>query len=1684
MRKYRQRIVRGCALLTAMVVLFGAILSDFSQNVYANESFNGIGNIVSTHNSDDPYTIMEIVPDLHLAKLGLLVEGEECIYDAGTDTLITYEQGLAKCDDKAERAAYIHDLKIKLDSIIREESDDPSVLLPITDETYDEKYVAADGYKKLVLNNNNSEKISQGGTSTIVTKDVGPGNGDYEYDEIIQVSPTNTGDRDANIKYYTCDAGESASPTYYVGKFTAVDPYMSIGEPRDAGYYCLDVATPIATTEALAAVTDKYVYEQSGDRYVAVTKADANAGFVANKYLNIKFKYYDGAYLSTAGGTMCYKFDVEEFKEDGTGVYGAVLDDNQPYTENNSGNGQFKLTGEGYTYVGDGNGRYVLKEREPSDGDLDHDIFVGCIYYKGGLVNNNYLEKYVFNQSGLLDQEVNSDFAIDVITVTPSQFGSYNLDDVDMIYISGSSAVYSGTPTLYSSGTNDLTAEQANRIYEEVIGNRFLPVILDYSVWNGDVAPTTNIGKLAKLLCADELSSGNKEYNNDVFSVTSNWEPFDDKDHDNHFVNYNVYVIPNDTGYNLLEKFVSPYLVEETDETVFVTNAESKGFGTVASMINMENLYRETENAALGSNIYGYFDLVINPAINVEYIASYSAKREQYANNTIRVLDIEPCSIGATSKSQIENKIKGYFGTTEYIFEFTHMTSAQFISKVEDLCNYDMIYMGLYTDTMNTNSGTKRTVYNDSNMNGLVYTNIGDRQYDGFAAGAMDNDYYRAATNRETDNRLQSSGDGNHDVRYSGNDLTEEKQKALVTFAKSGCPVILADNFLITDDSGTHVYDFKYDASHNVISVNGYDNGYIDNCSRMYETIDTIKDYNNVMTEASLTTPSTASSQKEILYSFINLGKPRLKMTTAATVANQYYVATNGRNISMDLQLSNFGSADANATFDCVVYIDYNSDGRFSDTMERLGPNDYGIFLNGVQQEVKSRRNGEGEVEYYYELSPNKSGEQYTLTFNVSSDYYGIIPVKVKVTQSSNPYRYDSKQAYFYRSNTTGTKEPIKVLQILSTSGDYSVNAVGNQQKPFDMDITAINDDPYQGNDVDPYKYFSSGSYPVNNNNLTNKNNYNTVKSRLTQFSGSPFNKLLHSSEDMKDFEIDVDSITGDHFCQYVVNGYPNATQTAADPNNKLNLDDYDMLILGFGDCWTFFPEDKTLQQQAYAKIHEFIKAGKSVLFTHDTTSFGSNYYSKIGRYFTGDWAASDWAYYLNPLMCPDVGLDRYGIYSSNILQAGIDGITKDSSAMVTISDYYSLMKAADSGEIPSDKIVNGQISQGDLYDLVIEQAKKTQSDIAYEPNSNKQVLTREVQGRSSFNSNNHRTYTYASSKTMDINGNPGTDQIATGNHETSYAELLNVGQVLIYPYNLMSGMTNKIGNKTVEGGQFLKISGTHSQYYQIDMNNDDDEDGESDITVWLTLTGEDSYYGARNDARNNYYIYTMGNVTYSGVGHRNINYDGNEAEIKLYINTMITAYRAGIHAPDITIKQDSGMNSATLNTLYVGMDTLLNDDGRIGTETAIDGADGSYEKVYFAVNDTNMVRGGSKTIELSYYLAYNSEEMIPDDLKSKAKKLGTEENPDWVVPYDFRTYLKDGVTLNNSASDEKFVVSGATYCIHVPYSLVEATNDYSAIVRVCATTRLYPKGSTKASAEYTGYKDFHIQRVSLFDLD
>lgn len=91
------------------------------------------------------------------------------------------------------------------------------------------------------------------------------------------------------------------------------------------------------------------------------------------------------------------------------------------------------------------------------------------------------------------------------------------------------------------------------------------------------------------------------------------------------------------------------------------------------------------------------------------------------------------------------------------------------------------------------------------------------------------------------------------------------------------------------------------------------------------------------------------------------------------------------------------------------------------------------------------------------------------------------------------------------------------------------------------------------------------------------------------------------------------------------------------------------------------------------------------------------------------------------------------------------------------------------------------------------------------------------------------------------------------------------------------------------------------------------------DAIVWFNLSndGDDAtnIYSAKDgDSANNYYIYTKGNITYTGFGHAN---DMTNDEIRLFINTMISAYRSTPAAPYVTVENEDVINNGSISTLY-----------------------------------------------------------------------------------------------------------------------------------------------------------------------
>ena len=124
-------------------------------------------------------------------------------------------------------------------------------------------------------------------------------------------------------------------------------------------------------------------------------------------------------------------------------------------------------------------------------------------------------------------------------------------------------------------------------------------------------------------------------------------------------------------------------------------------------------------------------------------------------------------------------------------------------------------------------------------------------------------------------------------------------------------------------------------------------------------------------------------------------------------------------------------------------------------------------------------------------------------------------------------------------------------------------------------------------------------------------------------------------------------------------------------------------------------------------------------------------------------------------------------------------------------------------------------------FDKAVKTAEKNNTDIAYEPKSYKKVIVRQNQGFTyadlnhyqwKDNGDDHGEYRLYS-------GLVGNDDVQA---YTNKAVKVNSGQITTYPF--------KIADE-------INIATTHNQYYQLDMNQDADGDGESDIVVWYTLS-------------------------------------------------------------------------------------------------------------------------------------------------------------------------------------------------------------------------------------------------------
>ena len=369
------------------------------------------------------------------------------------------------------------------------------------------------------------------------------------------------------------------------------------------------------------------------------------------------------------------------------------------------------------------------------------------------------------------------------------------------------------------------------------------------------------------------------------------------------------------------------------------------------------------------------------------------------------------------------------------------------------------------------------------------------------------------------------------------------------------------------------------------------------------------------------------------------------------------------------------------------------------------------------------------------------------------------------------------------------------------------------------------------------------------------------------------------------------------------------------------------MLILGFGDNYQFGSKDQSLKNMAVSEaIRDYIEDGKSVLFTHDSSSYiNSKAGSGQGWY---------WGYEFNKTMRAAVGLDRYGAlleyYDDQRNNSSLsDAQRKRYDAYYNILDtQYNYDTAWKPGTDRSSDQTVGNIEGTTKY-----------TTVRYVQNRINAILRKGTSYTSFCFPIRNSLFYQGMDKTTNSQGQITVlgdyKEFGDGAGPDMIVSQVNQGEITNYPYQI-----------TTEEQQTLTVAATHYQWLQPNMELDKDGDGKNDIVVWYCLSdlsdnaktrksqtewnngwgndnGVNLYNVSPKDVVNNYYIYSMGNVTYSGAGHTE---PTGMAEKKLFVNTMVAAYNAGTKAPSVFFRDDNGNTIDSVYMMYDAANKMILD--------------------------------------------------------------------------------------------------------------------------------------------------------------
>ena len=296
------------------------------------------------------------------------------------------------------------------------------------------------------------------------------------------------------------------------------------------------------------------------------------------------------------------------------------------------------------------------------------------------------------------------------------------------------------------------------------------------------------------------------------------------------------------------------------------------------------------------------------------------------------------------------------------------------------------------------------------------------------------------------------------------------------------------------------------------------------------------------------------------------------------------------------------------------------------------------------------------------------------------------------------------------------------------------------------------------------------------------------------------------------------------------------------------------------------------------------------------------------------------------------------------------------------------------------------------------------------------------------------------------------------------FLDRINDGTVSRWPY--------PIGTRAQLGGN-TEVS---MPDYLLDIDTARDA-GQSYATAWFTLLdpnlSKGAYSSSPRDGRNNYYVYSKGNVVYVGQTEYKYAYDPNNGapegdgtdECKIFVNALMAAYNAGVHRANVSIV--AGFNGAVkVESVTIPYDVAFEEAG----DGAKKGILGETVDVYFRFTDNNIAV--DKVTELSLFYknagAPAEAELLQANGTVNTADFTAFTSPIWAVE-------------NNRLVEVVGVVPDKVYRIKAPLAALQNGEDETSQICVLLTNRYTRAGK---SVEALSMDSVTLNRAQMFLLE